>query len=205
MDHTVSLATADRSRALIFYRDGLGLEAFGPLADDGIPEPLQLRLASSVSLMLIPTGGFGWIAGEDRVAPPRCQRMRPLDLRGDEAAVRARYEAAVRRRRNHRLRAVAAGVERIRSPDRRPRRAPLMILVRPRRLEHLTPTRHEFDRAHTIALGDVRWFPIIGLSSPKVVVSAQQTDNITEPTRHVIHTGLSTTDRQRPRRCSRMV
>ena len=70
MDHTISLATADRSRSLAFYRDGLGLEAFGPLADDGVPEPLQLRLASSVSLMLIPTGGFGWVAGEDRVAPP---------------------------------------------------------------------------------------------------------------------------------------
>ena len=70
MDHTISLATADRSRSLAFYRDGLGLEAFGPLADDGVPEPLQLRLGSSVSLMLIPTGGFGWVAGQDRVAPP---------------------------------------------------------------------------------------------------------------------------------------
>src|SRR4029453_14663274 len=57
MDHTISLATADRRRSLVFYRDGLGLEAFGPLADDGVPEPLQLRLASSVSLMLIPPGG----------------------------------------------------------------------------------------------------------------------------------------------------
>jgi catechol 2,3-dioxygenase-like lactoylglutathione lyase family enzyme len=46
MDHTISLATADRSRSLAFYRDGLGLEAFGPLADDGVPEPLQFRLAS---------------------------------------------------------------------------------------------------------------------------------------------------------------
>src|SRR5687767_6188896 len=39
MDHTISLATADRRRSLAFYRDGLGLEAFGPLADDGVPEP----------------------------------------------------------------------------------------------------------------------------------------------------------------------
>jgi hypothetical protein len=68
MDHTISLATADRSRSLGFYVDGLGLEAFGPLADDGVPEPLQFRLASNVTLMLIPTGGFGWVAGEDRVA-----------------------------------------------------------------------------------------------------------------------------------------
>ena len=70
MDHTISLATDDRRRSFVFYRDGLGLEAFGPLADDGVPEPLQLRLASSVSLMLIPTGGFGWVVGEGRVAPP---------------------------------------------------------------------------------------------------------------------------------------
>jgi hypothetical protein len=40
-DYTISLATADRRRALAFYRDGLGLEAFGPLADDGVPEPLD--------------------------------------------------------------------------------------------------------------------------------------------------------------------
>jgi hypothetical protein len=39
MDHTISLATADRGRSLVFYRDGLELGAFGPLADDGIPEP----------------------------------------------------------------------------------------------------------------------------------------------------------------------
>ena len=36
---SISMATADRSRSLAFYRDGLGLEAFGPLADDGVPEP----------------------------------------------------------------------------------------------------------------------------------------------------------------------
>jgi hypothetical protein len=80
MDHTISLATADRSRSLAFYRDGLGLEAFGPLADDGVPEPLQLRLASNVSLMMIPTGGFGWVAGEDRVAAPGANELRALLL-----------------------------------------------------------------------------------------------------------------------------
>src|SRR5215203_7454059 len=85
MDHTISLATADQRRSLIFYRDGLGLEAFGPLADDGVPEPLQLRLASSVSLMLIPTGGFGWVAGEDRVAPSACSRRTPEVIRAGSA------------------------------------------------------------------------------------------------------------------------
>jgi catechol 2,3-dioxygenase-like lactoylglutathione lyase family enzyme len=95
MDHTICLATADRSRSLAFYRDGLGLEAFGPLADDGVPEPLQLRLAPNVSLMLIPTGGFGWVAGEKRVAPAGANEC-VLSLYGaDEDDVRARFKSAL--------------------------------------------------------------------------------------------------------------
>ena len=90
MEHTISLATADRRRSLAFYRDGLGLEAFGPLADDGIPEPLQFRLGSSVSLLLIPTGGFGWVAGEERVAPSGANECVLCVYAPDEDAVRAR-------------------------------------------------------------------------------------------------------------------
>lgn len=95
MDHTICLATADRSRSLSFYRDGLGLEPFGPLADDGVPEPLQLRLASHVSLMLIPTGGFGWVAGEDRVAEPGAHECVLCLYAPDEVAVRGRHELAL--------------------------------------------------------------------------------------------------------------
>ena len=95
MNHTISLATADRRRSLAFYRDGLGMEAFGPLADDGVPEPLQLRLGSNVSLMLIPTGGFGWVAGEDRVAPPGANECVFSTYVRDEDAVRTRYAAAL--------------------------------------------------------------------------------------------------------------
>jgi predicted lactoylglutathione lyase len=95
MDHTISLATADRSRSHAFYRDGLGLEAFGPVADDGIPEPLQLRLATGVSLMLIPTGGFGWVAGENRVAPQGENECVLSIYVPDEDAVRTRYDAAI--------------------------------------------------------------------------------------------------------------
>ena len=95
MDYTISLATADRRRSLAFYGDGLGLEAFGTLADDGVPEPLQLRLAPSVSLMLIPTGGFGWVAGEDRVAPPGANECVFSLYAPDEDAVRARHQAAL--------------------------------------------------------------------------------------------------------------
>ena len=94
MNYTIGLATADRTRALAFYRDGLGLEAFGLLADDGVPEPLQLRLGTSVSLMLIPTGGFGWVAGEDRVAAPGANECVLSVYAPDQDAVRARYEAA---------------------------------------------------------------------------------------------------------------
>ena len=95
MEHTISLATADRRRSLAFYRDGLGLAAFGPVADDGIPEPLQFRLGSSVSLMLIPTGGFGWVAGEDRVAPSGANECVLCVYAPDEDAVRARYASAL--------------------------------------------------------------------------------------------------------------
>src|ERR1700712_1385621 len=95
MDHTISLAIANRRRSLTFYRDGLGLEPFGPLADDGVPEPLQLRLGSQVSLMLVPTVGFGWVVGEDRVASPGATECVLSVYAADEDAVRARYEAAL--------------------------------------------------------------------------------------------------------------
>ena len=95
MDFTLSLATADRQRSLAFYQDGLGLAAFGPIADDGVPEPLQLRLAPSVSVMLIPTGGFGWVAGEDRVAAAGANECVLSVYASDEDAVRARYQAAL--------------------------------------------------------------------------------------------------------------
>ena len=95
MDYTISLATADRRRSLAFYRDGLGLEPFGRLADDDIPEPLQLRLGSGVSIMLIPTGGFGWVAGEDRVAPPGANECVLCVYAPDEDTVRARYDDAL--------------------------------------------------------------------------------------------------------------
>jgi len=95
MNHTISLATTDRRRSLVFYRDGLGLVAFGPLADDGVPEPLQFRLGPGVSLMLIPTGGFGWVAGEDRMAPLGANECVFSTDVLDEDAVRARYAAAL--------------------------------------------------------------------------------------------------------------
>lgn len=57
----IALPTADRRQAFVFYSDGLHLEPFGDLDDDGIPEPLQFVLNDRARLMFIPTTGFGWV------------------------------------------------------------------------------------------------------------------------------------------------
>jgi uncharacterized protein len=66
----VSLPIADRPTSFAFYRDVFGLEAIGEPADDGVPEPLQFALGDGdgVRLMLVPTGGFGWVIGGREVA-----------------------------------------------------------------------------------------------------------------------------------------
>jgi uncharacterized protein len=64
----VCLPIADRQTSFTFYRDGLGFAPIGEVADDGIPEPLQFVLNDGVRLMLIPTGGFGWIIADRDVA-----------------------------------------------------------------------------------------------------------------------------------------
>jgi uncharacterized protein len=66
----ISLPTADRVRAHAFYREALGLEAVGELADDGVPEPLVFVVNDQTRLMFVPTGGFGWVAGGHAVAEP---------------------------------------------------------------------------------------------------------------------------------------
>ena len=66
----ISLPTADRVRTHAFYRDALGLEAVGEPADDGVVEPLLFVLNADTRLMLVPTGGFGWVIGDREVASP---------------------------------------------------------------------------------------------------------------------------------------
>lgn len=66
----VALPIADRRTSFAFYRDGLGFEPIGEVAEDGVPEPLQFALNDGVHLMLIPTGGFGWVIGGREVCPP---------------------------------------------------------------------------------------------------------------------------------------
>jgi predicted lactoylglutathione lyase len=90
----VCLPTADRVRAHAFYRHGLGLEATGPVADDGVPEPLQFVLNPGTRLMLIPTGGFGWVVGDRDVAGPGTSECMLGLTADDEAAVDALVERA---------------------------------------------------------------------------------------------------------------
>lgn len=66
----VSLPIADRRISFEFYGEGLGFDPVGEPAGDGIPEPLQFALNDGVRLMLVPTGGFGWVIGDHEVAPP---------------------------------------------------------------------------------------------------------------------------------------
>jgi predicted lactoylglutathione lyase len=64
----VSLPTTDRRTSFAFYGEGLGFDAIGEPADDGVPEPLQFALNDGARLMLIPTGGFGWVIGDREMA-----------------------------------------------------------------------------------------------------------------------------------------
>src|SRR6266568_3957497 len=65
----IGLPIADRPRSYRFYRDALGFDPVGEPAQDGVPEPLQFALNDGVRVMLIPTGGFGWVIGKHEVAP----------------------------------------------------------------------------------------------------------------------------------------
>jgi predicted lactoylglutathione lyase len=84
----VSLPVSDRVRAYAFYQEALGLRAIGELADDGVPEPLIFALNEQTRLMLIPTGGFGWVVGHHQVAPPGTSEcMTGIDAASDEHVV----------------------------------------------------------------------------------------------------------------------
>ncbi len=95
----IALPIDDRVRSLAFYTEGLGLEAVGEPADDGVPEPLQLRLGADVHLMLIPRGGFGWVVEPHEVAGPGASECQlswsvPTDAEVDRAVERARAAGA---------------------------------------------------------------------------------------------------------------
>jgi predicted lactoylglutathione lyase len=105
----VSLPIADRRTSFEFYGRALGLEAIGQLADDGVPEPLQFALNDGLRLMLVPTGGFGWVTGGRDVAQheqSECLLSLPRDANAD-------VDALVER-------ACAAGAELLTEPGEQP-------------------------------------------------------------------------------------
>ncbi|WP_019145236.1 VOC family protein [Aeromicrobium massiliense] len=95
-DVVVSLPVHDRLAAHAFYGAGLGLPLVdGDRTDDGLPEPLQHVLGAGVTLMLVPTDGFGWVLGDRAVAAPgTSETVLGLALDG-AAAVDALAERAV--------------------------------------------------------------------------------------------------------------
>ena len=66
---TVSLPVSDRQQAAAFYRDTFGFDLVGDPPEDGLPEPLQYRLAEGTVLALIPSGGLDWVLGDRQLAP----------------------------------------------------------------------------------------------------------------------------------------
>lgn len=89
----ISLPITDRRRSHDFYAHTFELEAIGPIAEDGIAEPLRFDM-DGTSLLLIPTGGFTWALGDLEIV--RAGQVGCLLTRGvrtdagvDELAARA--------------------------------------------------------------------------------------------------------------------
>jgi uncharacterized protein len=106
----ISLPIADRPRSYAFYQEAFGFAPFGDeLREDGIPEPLQFVLADGVRMMLIPTGGFRMVLGDQPVAPTGTSECFLSIHAESEAAVDAQV-----------AKAVAAGAKVVTAPDRKP-------------------------------------------------------------------------------------
>jgi predicted lactoylglutathione lyase len=107
---TVCLPIADRRTALDFYTAAFALRPEGEeLGSDGIPEPLQFGLGGWTRLMLIPRGGFGWVAAPNAVAEAGTSEV-VLDLGvADDDAVHATVSAAT-----------AAGARVVAAPEAKP-------------------------------------------------------------------------------------
>ena len=90
----VALPTESRRRSFDFYSEGLGLEPVGDADEDGVPEPLQFVLNEDVRLMLIPTGGFGWVTGERPTAGPEASECLVAVTVADEHSVDELVERA---------------------------------------------------------------------------------------------------------------
>jgi uncharacterized protein len=105
----VALPIADRRVSYRFYRDGLGWEADGEPAEDGVPEPLRFFLNEGMGIMLVPTGGFGWVIGGREVeSRGHSECVLNLDAGSDEGV-----DELMRR-------AHEAGAELVTEPGRQP-------------------------------------------------------------------------------------
>ncbi|WP_338054352.1 VOC family protein [Streptomyces spiramenti] len=106
---TIALPIEDRRRSFAFYRDGLGFRAVGEPAEDGVPEPLRFAVNDGLTLMLVPTGGFGWVLGGREVAGSGVSEC----VLGLDAASPAEVDALL-------ARAEAAGATVVTAPIRQP-------------------------------------------------------------------------------------
>lgn len=97
------LPTRDRRAAYEFLRRGLGLDTPGPLADDGVPEPLEATLSQTCSVMMVPTGGFKMVTaqlGEEPIGaatlpPPEDLKQCLISLEcGSAEELETRFSAA---------------------------------------------------------------------------------------------------------------
>ena len=105
----ISLPIEDRRRSHAFYQEAFGFTPIGEPAEDGVPEPLQFALTDDVRLMLIPTGGFSWVLGDQPAAhhgTSECILSIPL---ATEAAVDSLF-----------TRATGAGATQLTPPTRHP-------------------------------------------------------------------------------------
>ncbi|NJQ06965.1 VOC family protein [Streptomyces lonarensis] len=105
----MALPIEDRVRSFAFYRDGLGFRAVGEPAADGVPEPLRFAVNDGLTLMLVPTGGFGWVLGGRETAAPGVSEC----VLGLDAASPSEVDALL-------ARAEAAGAAVVSAPARQP-------------------------------------------------------------------------------------
>lgn len=94
---TISLPVADRSRSHDFYRQALGLQTFGELREDGMPEPLQFAINAGLHLMLVPDDGFGFVIAPRKPAlsgPVECLLSFSVPSPAEVVALKDKWIAA---------------------------------------------------------------------------------------------------------------
>lgn len=117
----ISLPITDRRRAHDFYANTFNVEAIGPIAEDGLAEPLRFDI-SGTSVLLIPTGGFNWVLGDLELSgrgKVSCLLVYGVD---DDAGVDELTERAADRGGSIVLQPIQAGVGDLRGELHRPRR-----------------------------------------------------------------------------------